>query len=143
MTKNLDFMLQENYFGKELGLEKEENFLEIIEEEDCLTLKDKESCKGYIQFHQDVDRFGYEFTFLDYTESYSPGEGHFSVLFDKFESIAGKQNSEYILLMVDFENDNAISIYQHFGFYSLGDLDIISENIDRIFMRKDLLFNCK
>jgi ribosomal protein S18 acetylase RimI-like enzyme len=45
--------------------------------------------------------------------------------------------------MVDSDNDYAISIYEYLGFYSLGDMDFISENIDRIFMRKDLLFDCE
>ena len=144
MAKNLDLILGKDSFKTISESENGDNSLMIVEEENCLTLNDGENCKkGYIQFYQDVDGFGYQFTFLDYAESHCPGEGNFSILFNKLEFIARKKKSEYILLMVDSDNDDAISIYEYLGFYSLGDMDLISENIDRIFMRKDLLFDCE
>ena len=116
--------------------------IEIAEEENCLTLCDEEgNSKGYIQFYEDVDESGYSFTFIEEVESYSPGEGNFSVLFGKLEAIAHKKHSEHLLLMVDLNNEHAISIYQHLGFYRIGEEDLFPEDLDRVFMRKDLSFD--
>ena len=116
-----------------------DNRVEIAVEENCLTLCDEDgNNKGYIQFYEDVDESGYAFTFIEEVESYYSGEGNFSVLFNKLEAISRKKHSGHLLLMVDLNNEHAISIYQHLGFYPLGEEDLSS---DRVFMRKDLSFD--
>jgi len=141
MRKNLDLISEdENTFERLEESVRVKTFSpKILEEETCLTLLGENgNRKAYIQFYYNVDGFGSQFSFLDYAESYEPGEGNFSILFREFESIVREQSLEYILLMVDYDNDNAISVYQHLGFYSLGYIDTVSENMDQIYMRKDL-----
>jgi GNAT superfamily N-acetyltransferase len=135
-------MSQDDYHRPE-KLEKETPKLKIIEDETCLTLVDKDNHeKGDVQFYYNKDGLGYPFAFLESAFSKNPGQGHFRILFNRLESIARREGAEYILLTVDFDNDHAIEIYEHLGFYSLGNQETSAENIDRIFMRKDL-FDCE
>jgi len=95
---------------------------------------DKE--KAHIHFHIDKDKFGHIFTFLEDVESYCPGEGFFGILFDKFLDISRGKNSEYFLLRVASNNNHAISIYKHLGFYFIEETN---ERSRFLCMRKDLL----
>jgi len=95
--------------------------------------------KSYIQFWKDKDSFNNYFLTLQFIESYKKGKGYFSCLLKSLESLAKKENILYFLLEVDYHNQNAISIYESKGFYSLGPRNTF-ENIDRILMRKDLKF---
>lgn len=120
-------------------LESEER---LIHEENSLILSDREhGKKAEIGFYSGTDSFGNPFLFLDSINSYKPGEGNFSRLFAHLKSKSMERRLEYFLLEVDYSNDRAIEIYESLGFYSLGDRDFISENTDRILLRKDLLFD--
>jgi len=112
---------------------------EIIIKDNYLKFVDKEGNeKSYIQFYMGRDSFNKLFVTLQYTESHDEGKGYFRCLFNRLECLVYDNYASYIFLEVDFNNEKAISIYEHLGFYSLGPINTISENIDRIFMRKDL-----
>jgi hypothetical protein len=111
----------------------------VCEEDNYLSVKDKNGFeKANLSFYFDEDLFGERYLWLNSIESKKSGEGYFSLLFDKVKSLANKNNASHMLLQVDSYNDRAVSIYESLGFYSLGEFETVSENIDRITMRKDL-----
>jgi hypothetical protein len=111
----------------------------VILEEDCLKVFQNGHTKAYIQFYEDIDSSNNSFIMLQCVRSYKESKGYFTLLLKKLETLAKKRNNNYLFLEVDYKNERAISVYESLGFYSLGPEETISENIDRILMRKDLL----
>jgi hypothetical protein len=106
--------------------------------DNCLYYSEEGETKAYLQFYNDRDCFGNPFIMIDKTESYEQGKGYFSLLLDKLEDIAKKKEFLHLTLEVDYHNTHAISVYESKGFYSLGPLETLAENTDRIIMRKDI-----
>lgn len=122
---------------------KKNSFFEkeiIVQEDNYLSLQDRKGKeKAYIEFRLGTDCFENKFVWLIHTESFCEGEGNFKKLFLKLESIGKKSKAQYIKLEVDYCKDRVISIYNHLGFSQLAPIETISENIDRIEMRKELI----
>jgi hypothetical protein len=111
----------------------------IHEEENYLSLQDKCGKEiAYLEFYFKTDGFGKKFIWLEQTESFCEGKGYFKGLFNKLKLIGKKEGASCIRLEVDYKNERAISIYAYLGFYEIGPVETISENIDRIEMRKDI-----
>jgi hypothetical protein len=111
----------------------------IIEGGNFLRLLDNKGFqKAYVEFYFDGE-IGEKYLYLNHIESQESDQGYFGQLFKKLKKLAKKQErASYILLEVDTFNEDAISVFENFGFYKLGSFEGISRNTDRITMRRDL-----
>ena len=88
-------------------------------------------------FYFDRDSFSERFLWLNEIECYERKKGHFYRLFDFVKKQAVEGNATNIRLEVDNHNP-AVFKFESVGFYSIGEEDILSENINRTLMRYDL-----
>jgi len=111
-------------------------------DENSITLLDGEknplACLEFIV----EENNGIVFSTLQRTLSQKPLNGHFHLLFKKYEGVVLKKRAEFVQLEVDRDNINAIQVYEGLGFGEVAIVDTTSGNVDRIIMRYNL-FNCE
>lgn len=91
---------------------------------------------AYDNNDQEIGRLEYLFNeriqgpmFIDYVESYQQNKGIFHATFNELLKYTKEKNITQILLEVDKRNENAIKIYEHYGFHQTDDLSFTPSKV--------------
>lgn len=114
--------------------------MNIIFEKDKITAYDSQEKEiGYLNYYEFKDSQLNNVLIIDSVESYLQNQGVFRTMLNSLLKHANHKRKNYLLLEINIENQNAIGIYKHYGFYETTDEKIISsKDFQTRWMRYDL-----